>query len=62
MQKIAIIGHGFVGASLARFFRTKNIEPGIYDPPQGLSDKSVLAEADVIFVAVPTPYYLDGSG
>ncbi|MFH1838738.1 MAG: hypothetical protein ABH820_00385, partial [Patescibacteria group bacterium] len=47
---------------LARFFRTKNIEPGIYDPPQGLSDKSVLAEADVIFVAVPTPYYLDGSG
>lgn len=51
-----------VGGALNRYFLTQNITPDLYDPPKDLSDISVLASADVIFVAVPTPYYLDGSG
>jgi len=61
-QRIAIMGTGMVGGALDRYFKTQNIEAGLYDPPKGLSDETVLANADVIFVAVPTPYYLDGSG
>jgi len=59
---IAIMGTGMVGGALHRYFLTKQIEPGLYDPPKGLDDVSVLEKADVIFIAVPTPYYLDGSG
>lgn len=59
---IAIIGLGWVGGALDRFFQTRNIDVGRYDPPKGLSDNSVLDDADVIFIAVPTPFYLDGSG
>lgn len=62
MPRIAIMGTGMVGGALDRFFKAQNIDAGLYDPPKGLVDVSVLADADVIFVAVPTPYYLDGSG
>lgn len=62
MKNIAIIGTGMVGGALDRYFQTQNVKAGLYDPPKGLNDLSVLASADVIFVAVPTPYYLDGSG
>jgi UDPglucose 6-dehydrogenase len=62
MTHIAIMGTGMVGGALDRYFKTQNIEAGLYDPPKGFSDPSVLARASVIFVAVPTPYYLDGSG
>jgi UDPglucose 6-dehydrogenase len=59
---IAIIGTGMVGGALDRYFRTKNIEARLYDPPKGLDDASVLGGTELIFIAVPTPYYLDGSG
>lgn len=62
MSRIAIMGTGMVGGALDRYFKTQNIEAGLYDPPRGLNDVEVLRNADVIFVAVPTPYYLDGSG
>lgn len=69
MASIAIIGTGMVGSALGRYFKTQNVQAGLYDPPKGFADPSVLASADVIFVAVPTPYYLpdrqtglDGSG
>ncbi len=62
MTKIAIMGTGMVGGALDRYFKTVGVEAGLYDPPRGLSDTSVLTDADIIFVAVPTPYYLDGSG
>ena len=62
MLNIAIIGAGFVGSALDRYFRTKNIEAGLFDPPKGLGDLTTLERADVIFVAVPTPHYLDGTG
>jgi len=56
------MGTGMVGGALNRYFLTQNIQPALYDPPKGLVDTQVLASADVIFIAVPTPYYLDGSG
>ncbi len=59
MPRISIIGTGFVGAAVARYFQSKNIQTGLFDPPKGLNDASVLRDADVIFVAVPTPYYPD---
>jgi len=60
MKKITIIGTGMVGGALDRFFKAQNIQAGLYDPPKGLSDVSVLRDAEIIFIAVPTPYYLSG--
>lgn len=62
MTRIAIMGTGMVGGAIDRYFKLHGVQAGLFDPPKGLSDVSVLADADVIFVAVPTPYYLDGSG
>lgn len=62
MSKIAIMGAGMVGGAVGRYFALKQIPVGMYDPPKGMEDVSVLADADVIFVAVPTPFYLDGRG
>lgn len=69
MPRIAIMGTGMVGGALDRYFKSQNIQAGLYDPPKGLDDVTVLRDADAIFLAVPTPYYLpdrqaglDGSG
>ncbi|MDD5438195.1 MAG: hypothetical protein PHC70_03560 [Patescibacteria group bacterium] len=62
MPKIAIMGTGMVGGALDRYFKSQNIKAALYDPPKGLADKTSLQAADVVFVAVPTPYYLDGHG
>ena len=56
------MGTGMVGGALDRYFQTNQIHAKLYDPPKGLDDVGVLREAEVIFVAVPTPFYLDGSG
>jgi UDPglucose 6-dehydrogenase len=62
VSRVAIIGNGIVGGALDRYFKRKLIEAGLFDPPKGLKDASVLRDADVIFVAVPTPFLLDGLG
>lgn len=62
MPNIVIMGTGMVGGALDRYFKTQNIQAGLFDPPKGLEDIEILRGADVVFVAVPTPYYLDGSG
>ena len=62
MPHIAIMGTGMVGGALARSFERDRIPVGLYDPPKGLANPDVLARADAIFIAVPTPYYLDGPG
>ncbi len=60
---IAIMGTGMVGGALARYFASVGrTDIGLYDPPKGLTDVNVLASSSVVFVVVPTPYYLDGSG
>ena len=56
-MKIAIMGHGMVGGSLARYFKErKNNEPAVYDPPKGYGSVEALNRADLIFLCVPTPY------
>jgi UDPglucose 6-dehydrogenase len=62
MKRIAIIGAGFVGTALGRYFETQGIAPAFFDPPKGLSDVAVLENAEVIFIAVPTPFYLGAQG
>lgn len=59
MPNIAIMGTGMVGGALDRYFKAKNVEVGLFDPPKGLADVSVLDRADIVFVCVPTPYYDD---
>ena len=56
------MGNGMVGGSLARFFDSQGVKVGVYDPPQGKMDISVLCDAEMIFLCVPTPFRLDGSG
>lgn len=59
MKRIAILGTGFVGSAIDRYFKSQNISAGLFDPPKGYHDPNVLRDADVIFVAVPTPFYPD---
>lgn len=53
---IAIIGEGVVGGALRRWFESRRIGAGSYDPPKGLADKGVVERADIVFICVPTPY------
>lgn len=62
MPNIAIMGTGMVGGALDRYLKTQNIDALLYDPPKGKKDINALNKADIIFICVPTPYYLDGSG
>lgn len=52
--RIGVIGYGVVGAATAGLFDN----PAIYDPPKGYEDPTVLADCDVIFMAVPVPTVL----
>lgn len=61
-KKIAIIGLGYVGGALNCYFQARGTQAALFDPPKGHHDTSVLTDAEVVFVAVPTPFYLDGSG
>lgn len=51
-----------VGGALARFFASQGQRAGVYDPPKGKKDVPILRDAEIIFLAVPTPYHLDGKG
>ena len=62
MPNIAIMGTGMVGGALQRWFASEGVPVSVYDPPKGFDDKSVLDDAEIVFVCVPTPYYLDGTG
>ncbi len=56
---IAIMGAGMVGGALDRYFKTKDINAGLFDPAKGHTDVGVLEHAQIIFIAVPTPYYFE---
>ena len=60
--RLAVAGGGMVGGALLRYLQANGQDARLYDPPKGLSDVSILGDADIIFLAVPTPYYLDGPG
>lgn len=59
---IAIMGTGMVGGALQRWFESLGVSVALYDPPKGLDDATALGRADIIFVCVPTPFRIDGSG
>ena len=56
--KIGIIGIGYVGNVLRRYFRSLRITPFVYDKYKKMGSLSEVNNADVIFIAVPTPYNL----
>ncbi|MFA6604142.1 MAG: hypothetical protein WCT10_04920 [Patescibacteria group bacterium] len=55
-KKIGVIGVGWVGGAVSRYFQGAGHEVLLYDPPKGHADIGVLAAADAIFVCVPTPF------
>ena len=62
MQKIGIIGTGFVGNSIAfGFSPTHEIRIHDKDPKRNLNSIDEVLECDYIFVAVPTPMNDNGS-
>jgi UDPglucose 6-dehydrogenase len=54
--KIGIIGVGMVGGALARYFESVGIKPFLYDKYKNLGSPQEVNKADVVFIAVPTPY------
>ena len=61
-QKIAIVGHGFVGKAIEYGFNTNGVELLIIDPQYGTHVNDLEAFApDVTFISVPTPMGEDGT-
>jgi len=62
MQKVGIIGNGFVGNSIAfGFSPTHEIRIHDKDPKRNMNTLEEVLQCDYIFVAVPTPMHKDGS-
>ncbi len=56
------MGVGFVGGALRKYFESVEVKPFVFDPGKNEGSIEDVNRAEVIFVCVPTPYYLDGSG
>lgn len=54
--KIAVMGVGWVGGAVARWFDDAGLEPRRFDPPKGLGTQADLEAAEMIFVCLPTPF------
>lgn len=54
--KIGIIGGGFVGSAVARYFDKKGGEIKIFDKYKESDDIGDVLKQDYIFIAVPTPF------
>ena len=62
MQKIGIVGNGFVGNSVAfGFSPTHEIRIHDKDPKKNLNTLEEVLECNYVFVCVPTPMNPDGS-
>ena len=57
---IAIIGHGYVGKALERYFSDK-FDIVIYDPANNYTDKEAVNAAGLAVVSVPTNMAEDGT-
>jgi UDPglucose 6-dehydrogenase len=60
--KIGICGVGMVGGAVNSYFKSKGIEPLLYDPYKQLGSEEEINQADIIFICVPTPYLKDSKG
>lgn len=56
-MKVAIVGAGAVGLSMAKLFN----EAVIYDEPKHIGTRAEVNACDIAFVSVPTPQAADGS-
>jgi len=55
MSKIGIIGYGYVGKALHRFFEN-HYEVRIFDPNiENTNTKEEINQTDIVFISVPTP-------
>ena len=54
--KIGIMGVGMVGGALKKYYESENVRPSVYDKFKNLGSLEEVNLADVIFIAVPTPY------
>lgn len=55
-RKIGIIGGGFVGTAVSRYFERKGDEVKIYDKHKQSHNADEVLAQDFIFIAVPTPF------
>lgn len=57
MEKISVIGNGFVGKAVVHGFKKKGAEVKVYDKFQDTDSlEEVAAFSDIIFLCLPTPY------
>lgn len=54
--KIGIMGVGMVGGALKKYFESESVRPLVYDKFKNLGSLEEVNAADVVFIAVPTPY------
>lgn len=57
-MNIAVIGHGWVGSTVTRWFEAQGRTVIVHDPPKAMHGD--LEAADVCFVCVPTPFGPNG--
>lgn len=55
-KKIGIIGVGFVGGALAKYFKKQPVKLFLFDKFKRLGTVSQVNQAGVVFICVPTPY------
>jgi len=55
-RPIGIMGEGIVGGALRAYLESHGHAVRLYDPPKGYASIESLADADIVFVCVPTPY------
>lgn len=60
--KIGIVGLGYVGSPIKKWFESKGHEVFAYDKFKNIGSVEEVNRADIIFVAVPTPFHEDGRG
>ncbi|MCL5666526.1 MAG: hypothetical protein M1383_02040 [Patescibacteria group bacterium] len=60
-KKIGIMGLGFVGGALMRYFKTRPVSLFLYDKYKKIGSVEEVNKADIVFICVPTPF-LDGKG
>lgn len=60
--KIGVMGVGMVGGAMRRYFEKVGKTPLLYDPGLSLGSLEEVNKAEVVFVAVPTPYKKEEAG
>lgn len=53
---VGIIGVGFVGGAVLKYFQSKKLPIRLYDKYKALGSPEEVNEADIIFISTPTPF------